>query len=378
MKLLVKTLHGLEGVLAEEIKALGGDSIETGKRSVACEGNLELLYKLNYQLRTGLKVLVPIHSFAAKSEDQLYKQVKDYRWEDVMGPENTFAIDHTIFSEYFKHSKFASLRAKDGLVDRFREKVGRRPSVDAEQPDFLINLHAFKEHFTISLDSTGESLNQRGYRSLGHEAPMNEVLAAGLIQLSGWDKETPLVDPMCGSGTLLVEAAMLANNYPAQMLRKSFAFTNWREFQPALWSRVKTSANAASRKSVLYLQGSDIDPKSIKWTKESFKKLGLKDSVKLREGSFDQLNRVHSAGTIITNPPYGERIGDDVLELYDRLGDTLKNTYVGYDAWIFSSNLKALKQLKLKPSVKTPLYNGSLECQYCKYELYEGSKDLVN
>jgi putative N6-adenine-specific DNA methylase len=378
MKLLVKTLHGLESILAKEIEALGGSNIKPGKRSVSCEGNLELIYKLNYQLRTGLKVLMPIHSFQARNEHQLYKQVKEYKWEDIFGAENTFAIDQTIFSEYFKHSKFAALRAKDAIVDRFREKYGRRPSVDTERPDFVINIHAFKDKFTISLDSTGEPLNQRGYRSKGHEAPLNEVLAAGIIQLSGWDKETALLDPMCGSGTILIEAAMLASNFPAQMLRRNFAFTNWREFQPALWSRVKTTANAASRKSPLYLIGNDIDGRAVKWTKDSFKKLGLKDMVRLKEGSFEELRKVHSGGMIITNPPYGERIGTNVLDLYKNLGDTLKNTFVGYDAWIFSSNLKALKQLQLKPSVKTSLYNGSLECHLCKYELYEGTKDLVN
>lgn len=368
-------MHGLEELLADEITAIGGHHIQILKRSVACEGDLMFMYRANMNLRTALKILVPIHKFRAQNEQELYDQVYAFDWSYYLKMHQTFAIDNTIFSEYFRHSQYAALKTKDAIVDQFRNKFGKRPSVDIKTPDIQFDLHAFKDEFTVSLDSSGDTLNRRGYREPGHKAPMNEVLAAGMIKLAGWNKDMPLVDPMCGSGTIMFEAAMAGCNMAPQIHRQSFAFKNWDNFQPEMWNQVVAEAKSNVRMAPLDIQGGDIDFKAVSIVEKSIKKLKMKDSINIRRISFDKFMPKTSEGMIIVNPPYGERIGEDVNELYKLFGDTLKNNFHGFDAWILSSNMAAFKQLHLRASKKIVLFNGSLECKFQKYEMYQGTRE---
>ncbi len=360
----------MEGLLADEVKELGGTNIEKITRGIKCEGSPEFLYRANLSLRTALKILVPIHTFHARNEKELYDQMMQFDWSNFLDVNQTFAIDNVVFSELFKHSKFVALKAKDALVDQYRNKYRRRPSVDTEKPDVQFNLHCANDFFTISLDSSGSPLNQRGYRETGHQAPMNEVLAAGMIKLAGWSKGTPLVDPMCGSGTILVEAAMMAMNMPPNLKRKDFGFRTWPEYSPTLWSRVKSEEESKMRKPSLDFIGIDVDPNAVTIARKSLSKIGLRREVKIREGDFRDFKPISDHGLIITNPPYGERIGDDIEAFYESMGDKFKNDFKGYDAWIISSNKKALKKIGLSYSEKMTLFNGPLECDYCHYKLY--------
>lgn len=375
MNIHVKTFHGLEEILAHELKELGAGNVRTHKRSVNCEGDLELLYRANLMLRTALKILVPIHSFVAQNERELYEQVSGHDWSRYLKIDQTFAIDNTIHSEYFKHSKYAALKTKDAIVDQFRNKYGKRPSIDTSNPDIKFDLHAFKDKFTISIDSSGDPLNKRGYRDKGHPAPLNEVLAAGLVMLSGWKPGQPLIDPMCGTGTILMEAAMLGQNIPPQIKRFDFGFKNWSNFNPTLWNRILADAKANIRNRELQISGADIDSEAVLLANRSARKFQLQKVINVRNVAMENHKPGYPDGMVITNPPYGERIGrEDTTALYRRIGDSLKNNFNGFDAWILSSNMEAFKHLRLKPSKKVILFNGPLECKFQKYEMYKGSR----
>lgn len=370
MKITIKTLFGFEDILAKEVEELGGQKIEKITRGVKCEGNPEFLYRANLCLRTAMKILVPIHTFHAKNEQQLYDGIMGFDWSIFLDVDQTFAIDNVVFSELFTHSKYVGLKTKDAIVDQFRNKYRRRPSIDTENPDVLFNVHCANDFFTVSLDSSGASLNQRGYREEGHKAPMNEVLAAGMLILSGWDKKKPLVDPMCGSGTLLTEAAMMAMNMPPNLKRKEFGFRTWPEYSPILWNRVKAEEQSKVRKPNIDLTGVDIDDNAVQMARKALGKIGLRREVRIKTMDFRDFKPISEQGIIVTNPPYGERIGDDILMFYQTMGDAFKQNFVGYDAWLISSNKQALKQIGLKDSERIKLYNGKLECDFCKYELY--------
>ncbi|MFY0608290.1 MAG: class I SAM-dependent RNA methyltransferase [Cyclobacteriaceae bacterium] len=375
MNIHIKTLFGLEEILAEEVRKIGGKNVIVHKRSVSCEGDLEFLYRANYLLRTALKVLVPIHKFTARTEQQLYDQVMKHDWSQYLTIYQTFAIDNTVFSEYFKHSQYAALKTKDAIVDQFRKKLGKRPSVDIKQPDIQFDLYAFKDQFTISIDSSGDTLNRRGYREPGHKAPMSEVLAAGLLKLAEWDPAQPLVDPMCGTGTILIEAALMGQNMPPQMHRDDFGFKNWKNFQPTLWQKVKSEGMSKIKKVKLNIRGGDIDGSTILNVNRSLRKLKLRDAITVRQGDMTDFKPDTSSGLLVCNPPYGERIGrDNTNEFYGLIGDTLKNNFAGFDAWILSSNMEAFKHMRLKTSKKIVLFNGPLECKFQKYEMYKGTK----
>ena len=370
MNLTIKTLAGFEDLLAKEVETLGGENIEKITRGIKCQGNPTFLYRANLSLRTAIKILVPIYSFNAKNEQQLYNKIMDFDWSIFLNVDQTFAMDSVIFSEIFTHSNFVKLKTKDAIVDQYRNKYRRRPSVDTENPDVLFNIHCANDFFTISMDSSGKSLNQRGYREEGHKAPINEVLAAGMVLLSGWDKKSPLVDPLCGSGTLLVEAAMIAMNMPPNLKRKDFGFRKWDIYSPILWNKVKAEEEAKMRKPVMDIIGIDIDENAVTLTKKALKKIGLKKDVQIKHMDFRDFKPKNDARIIITNPPYGERIGTNILEFYKNMGDAFKNNFKGYDAWLISSNKPALRQIGLKDSEKINLYNGKLACEFCKYELY--------
>ena len=370
MKLIIKTLFGFEDILAQEVEALGGNKIEKITRGVQCEGNPTFLYRSNLSLRTAMKILVPIHSFYAKNEQQLYDRMMEFDWFNFLDVGQTFAIDPVVFSEIFTHSKFVGLKAKDAIVDQFRNKYRRRPSIDTSNPDVLFNLHCANNFFTVSMDSSGAALNRRGYREGGHRASMNEVLAAGMLLLSGWDRKIPLIDPMCGSGTILTEAAMLAMNMAPNLKRKEFGFRTWSEYSPILFNNVRANEQSKVRKPGMDLTGIDIDDTAVQLTRKALSKIGLRREIRIKTMDFRHFKPINDHGMIVTNPPYGERIGDNISEFYKTVGDVFKQNFAGYDAWLISSNKQALKQIGLKDTKRIKLYNGKLECDFCKYELY--------
>ncbi|NTW24077.1 MAG: RNA methyltransferase [Lentimicrobium sp.] len=373
--MLAKSPAGLEETLAQELEELGATNIELLNRAVAFEGTKRELYAANYQCRTALRILVPIAHFTILNEQDLYTKMKAIRWENYFGNSHTISIDSTVATSLFTHSHFVSLRAKDAIVDRFREKTGERPSVNIENPDFRINMHIYKDEVDVSFDSSGASLHKRGYHVSNAEAPLSEVLAAGMILLSGWDRQSNFIDPMCGSGTLLIEAAMIAMNIPAGQHRDEYGFMRWKDFDQDLWEEVKNDAHEQQRDFEYKIIGSDISERNLKAAVANLRQAGLTDMIELKVSPFQEMTPPAGGGTMITNPPYGERIEvEDIIGLYQDLGDALKQKYKGYKAWVISSDFMALKKIGLKPMKKYILFNGQLECRYAGFDLYEGSK----
>ncbi|MCB9024416.1 MAG: class I SAM-dependent RNA methyltransferase [Lentimicrobiaceae bacterium] len=373
--MLAKSPAGLEEILAKELEDLGAEQIELLNRAVSFEGDKRLLYAANYRCRTALRILVPVTRFKIETEQDLYTSIKAIRWEDYLGTQNTIAINSTVTTSIFTHSHFVSLRAKDAIVDRFREKTGERPSVDIDDPDFRINLHIYKDEVDVSFDSSGASLHKRGYHVSNAEAPLNEVLAAGMILLSGWDGQSNFIDPMCGSGTLLIEAAMIAMNLPAGQYRNDYGFMRWKDFDKDLWEDVKNEALEDERDFNFRIIGSDISEYNLRSAAANLKEARLHKDIELKVSPFQRMTPPAGGGIMICNPPYGERIKvEDIVELYQELGNTLKQNYKGYKAWVISSDLRALKMIGLKPMKKYILFNGQLECRYAGFDLYEGSK----
>lgn len=373
-EILVKTLFGLEEVLANELRALGAEDLEILTRAVRFQGDKALIYRCNLHLRTGVKVLVPFASFYAHHENQLYKRVRDIDWTQFMTQRQTLAIDATTHSDIFHHSKFTALKTKDAIVDQFRDRFGVRPSVDVDNPDLRINVHIHDKLVTLSLDSSGDNLDRRGYRLARTEAPMNEVLAAGIILLSGWQHDTPLLDPMCGSGTFAIEAALMAANI-APGKRRSFGFERWLDFDGALWQQIKEEATRSERRFRGSIISSDLDSTAIHLAEQNAKRAGVERLIDFRQEDFFDSKPTAEAGTILFNPPYGERLQeDDIVSYYKEMGNQLKHSFAGHTAWIISANLEALKFVGLRPTRKIKLFNGSLECRLQKYELFEGKK----
>ncbi|MGB1217777.1 MAG: THUMP domain-containing class I SAM-dependent RNA methyltransferase, partial [Saprospiraceae bacterium] len=379
MQLIAKTFHGLEQILAQEIKEIGGQEIEVLNRAVSFNGDKEVLYRANYELRTALRIIQPIYKFQARSERVLTHKILSYNWAKHLNVKQTFAIDSVANSRYFKHSKYLALKVKDGIVDQFRKKEGIRPDVDVYEPDVRFNVHVFDENFTISIDTSGQSLHRRGYRIQGHEAPLNEVLAAGMVALSGWKKEQPLYDLMCGSGTILFEAAMKgANIAPGKHRSGKYGFMYASDFDQDLWNKIVKENTNKEDKSGLALFGNDIAPISISICEESADRLGLEDVMKFQRLNFKKATpETTEPGVIIMNPPYGERLKEDAIEeMYKALGDQFKTEFSGFDAYVFSSNIKALKRVGLRPSRKIPLFNGPFDCRMMKFELYRGTRKV--
>lgn len=376
-KIIAKTSYGLEEVLIEELKQLGVHEVETATRAVIFEGNKETLYKTNLWLRSANRLIVPIRTFRIKNADDLYHKVKNIAWEDIFSINQTFAIDSTVFSEIFNHTKFAAFKAKDAIADRFRDKFDKRPDVDTDQPHIRINLHINKENeCTVSLDSSGDPLFKRGYRDSRSLAPIKEDLAAGMILLSGWDKKSNFIDLFCGSGTLLIEAAMIANNIPPNINRAVFGFMNWKTFDEKLFDKVIDEALDEEIDFKFKIIGIDNDARVMGMSRANIEAAGLTDKIELHKKDFVDFEAPQLKGVIVSNPPYGERIGENVDDLYTAFGDNLKTRYDGWNAWIISSNMGALKKVGLRPSRKIKLFNGSLECRFMKYEMYKGTKKI--
>jgi len=371
-EMVAKTLHGLEDVLAEELIALGADNVEKGRRMVSFTGDMELLYKANFYCRTALRILKPIYRFKAKDADTVYQEVKKVEWEKYLTLETTFAIDSVIFSEDFNHSKFVAYRTKDAIVDYFMEKFQKRPSVRVNNPDLYINIHISHNDCTLSIDSSGESLHKRGYRIEQTEAPLNEVLAAGMILMTGWRGESNFIDPMCGSGTLLIEAAMIALNIAPGIHRKEFAFEKWIDFDQELFDRIYND-ESRERSFEYKCYGSDISPVVIEMAQKNVRNAGLSKYIELKVLPFQKFEEAPQPGIMVTNPPYGERISSrDLMGLYSMIGERLKHVFIGYKAWILSYKDECFDKIGLRPSEKVKLMNGSLECEYRCYEMFDG------
>lgn len=373
-KLTAKTFAGLEGVLWNELKELGAKNVVQGQRAVFFEGNLATIYKSNYYLRTALKILKEIDHFYFKNPDHFYLKCKNINWADYLDLDQDFAIESTVInSPDFKNSMYASLRVKDAIADYFREKTGKRPNVNTENPDILINIYISGNSCTVSLDSSGESLHKRGYRIHQGEAPLNEVLAAGMILLTGWKGDTDFLDPMCGSGTLPIEAVMIAQNIPAGRFRKSFAFENWRDFDQVMFDEIKTSSTKTEFKNMVY--ASDIAAGNLLNAQTNARRALVFNKIKFQKSDFRELNIELNNATIIINPPYGERLKEkDINELYSMIGERLKHQFVNNNAWILTSSMDGLKNIGLKPEAKIDLFNGALRCKYNHYKLFRGKR----
>ena len=370
--MIAKTFQGLEEILAEELTTLGANDVQIGRRMVSFTGDKEMMYKANFCLRTAIRILKPIKHFTAKDADAVYEQIKDISWEEILDVDKTFAVDAVVFSDEFRHSKFVSYKVKDAIVDYFRELNGKRPSVRISRPDVLLNIHIAQTTCTLSLDSSGESLHRRGYRQEAVEAPLNEVLAAGMILMTGWKGECDLIDPMCGSGTIPIEAALIARNIAPGVFRKEFAFEKWGDFDQNLFDRIYND-DSQEREFTHKIYGYDNNPKANEIATHNVKAAGVSKDIILKLQPFQQFEQPAEKSIIITNPPYGERIStNDLLGLYNMIGERLKHAFVGNDAWILSYREECFDQIGLKPSVKTPLFNGPLECEFRKYQIFDG------
>ena len=371
-ELIAKTLEGLEEVLAQELIELGANNVEKGRRMVSFTGDKRMMYLANFSLRTAIRILKPLSHFTATNPDEVYEQVKRIPWERYLSTQQTFAVDEVVFSNEFRHSKFVAYRVKDAIADYFMERDGKRPGVRVTGPDVLINIHIAETSCTLSLDASGESLHRRGYRQATLEAPLNEVLAAGIILMSGWRGECDFIDPMCGSGTLPIEAALIARNIAPGVFRQGYAFEKWPDFDKELFEEIYND-DQNEREFNHHIYGYDNNPRAIEVATRNVKAAGLSRNITLKQQPFQAFEQPKEKSILITNPPYGERISSpDLLGLYQMIGERLKHAFTGGSAWILSYRDECFDQIGLKPTQKIPLMNGALQCQLRQYELFEG------
>ena len=378
--MLAKTFKGLEQVLAEELVQLGANNVQVERRAVSFTGDLRMLYTANMCLRTASRVLVPIASFKAKNADDIYAQVKALDWSQYMTLKTTFQIDATVYSDFFRHSQFVTYRVKDAIVDYWMEKENARPSVKLEGADLYLNIHIAADRVTLSLDSSGESLHKRGYRVANTQAPINEALAAGMLLLAGWKGQSDFYDPMCGSGTLLIEAALIARNIAPGVYRQGFAFEKWANFDADLWDEVYND-DSRERAFKHKIYGSDAGFYAAQAAQKNIQSAGLQRDIEVRQVRIQELRLVDEArnmdgALVMINPPYGERLSQDkdVLRLYQDMGTALKHQFSGATAWLVSSNEEALKCIGLRPAKRIHLVNGDLECLFNQYVLFKGDR----
>lgn len=376
--MVAKTLFGLEEILAQELKTLGAQAVKIGVRNVQFVGDKGFMYKANLCLRTALRILKPIHRSNISKIDDVYQAMHDIAWEEIMNENSTFAIRATVMTSDPHNTMYVALKAKDGLVDRLRTRLGTRPNVDKDFPDFSIHLYVTDRIVEVSLDSSGTSLHQRGYRSATNIAPINEVLAAGILMLSGWRGDTDFLDPMCGSGTLLIEAAMIACNIPPNLNRKEFAFQKWSDWDNDLYEKIEESALNKTRSFDYTITGYDKAPSAIRKSEQNISNANLDDFIKIERQDFFRTEKEDPDKSlhILFNPPYGERLPIDVDVFYSRIGDTLKQSYSGSQAWLITANMEALKFVGLRPSRRIKVFNGKLESKLVKYTLYSGTKKI--
>lgn len=370
--MVAKTFLGLEGVLADELRNLGADDVAEGNRVVYFKGDKEMLYRANFACRTAVRVLKPFLTLRSNSADDLYEQLKSFDWEQLMTVKTTFAIDATVYSENFNNSRFVTYRVKDAIADFFNEKYGKRPSIRIDNPEIRFDVHISGREVTLSLDSSGDPLFKRGWRVAQTDAPINEVLAAGIILLSGWKGETDLVDPMCGSGTFLIEAALIAANIAPGVYRESFAFQQWPDYDAELFDKIYND-DSGEREFTHKIYGSDIEGKAIAIARANVKNAGLNKYIELERRDINEINEVPAGGTLISNPPYGERLNvEDIETLYSDLGFKFKHTFQGYNVWLICFNEELYHKVGLKPSVRYKLNNGGLDCELLQYVIFDG------
>ncbi len=369
------TFFGLEDVLQKEILQLGGKDLVPFKRGVSFVGDLGFLYKANLCLRTALKIIIPIHHFKATDNETFYAGIKDIAWEKFITYNDSIKIECVVNSDNFEHSLFMSQKAKDALVDRFRERYGKRPDVDLIHPVLRIYIHIFRDEISVNIDASGELLYKRGYRTDTNKAPINEILAAGLVLLSGWQPHKQLIDGMAGSGTIAIEAAMIANNVPPGIFRKEFAFMRWKNYDAPLFDLITEAAVNKIKENELDIVANDIYEPTVKKMQINLKNAKLTDIIKTTNENFFDIKTDRKNGFVILNPPYGERIEkQEIAEFYKQIGDKFKKDFAGFTCWIITSSDEGFKSIGLRPSRKITLFNGSLECKYLKFDMYEGSK----
>ena len=375
--MIAKTFQGLENMLAEELTQLGANNIKIGRRMVSYTGDQEMLYRSNFCLRTAIRVLKPIKHFRATSADEVYEAVKAIDWTQYLSNDTTFAVDSVVYSTEFRHSKFVAYKVKDAIVDQFRENTGNRPNIRVSNPDIQLNMHIAEYDCTLSLDSSGESLHRRGYRQEAVEAPLNEVLAAGIILMTGWHGETDFIDPMCGSGTLPIEATLIARNIAPGVFRKSFAFERWADFDAELFDKIYND-DSQEREFLHHAYGYDNNRAAVAIAGQNVKAAGLTNDITIEFQDFKDFTQPAEKSIIVTNPPYGERIKpEDLLGLYKMIGGQFKHQFVDNEAWVLSYREECFDAIGLKSSLKVPLYNGSLECELRKYQMFSGRYNEV-
>lgn len=372
-ELIAKTFMGLEPVLAKELTQLGANNVQIGRRMVSFTGDKEMMYRANFQLHTAIRILKPIAKFKARSADEVYEEVKKIDWSMYIEKGKTFSVDSVVYSEEFRNSRFVTYKVKDAIVDQFRENTGTRPNISVSNPDIRLNIHIAEADATLSLDSSGESLHRRGYRQESVEAPLNEVLAAGMILMTGWRGETDFIDPMCGSGTLLVEAALIAHNMSPGIFRKEFAFEKWPDFDAELFDTIYND-DTQEREFTHHIYGYDIDMKAVNTARLNVRAAGLSKDITIENADFKDFTQPKEKSLLVVNPPYGERISTpNLLNTYKMIGERLKHAFMGNEAWVLSYREECFEAIGLKPSIKIPVYNGSLECEFRKYAIFDGT-----
>lgn len=376
LTITIKTFFGLEEVLKSELEEMGYKNIEILNRAVQLSGSWEDVYRLNYHIRCGISVLVEVKQFKIRKEEDLYNECLKIKWDEIFTGDKTFAVKGAIFSDVFRHSQYPFLLVKDAVVDTFRKNTGDRPDVNVKKPQVLFDLYVNQNVCTISLNTSGAPLFQRGYREATGLAPLNEVVAAGLLRMSGWDRKSQLIDPFCGSGTILIEAALWACDLPPQIERHHFAFKNFKNFDSELWESIRDAVNTRVKELPCEIKGSDISDEMVLKARRNLRGLPIGRFIKIMQSDFKDVEGSDDGGFVVTNPPYGERMGEEINEMYEELGSWMKHKMTGYTCWVLSSNMEAFKVVGLKPSKKVKVFNGDLECSFRQYEIYSGSKKM--
>lgn len=374
LTITIKTFFGLEEVLKGELEEMGFGDVQLLNRAVQLIGTWQDVYKLNYHVRCGISVLVEIKQFKIRKEQDVYDECLKIKWHELFTVDKTFAVKGAVFSEIFRHSQYPFLLVKDAIADTFRKHVNERPNVNVKKPQVLFDLYVNQDVCTISLNTSGAPLFQRGYREATGLAPLNEVVAAGLLRMSGWDRKSQLIDPFCGSGTILIEAALWACNLPPQLERHHFAFKNFKNFDSALWDSILSAVDMRVKELPCEIKGSDISDEMVLKARRNLRGLPVGRFIKIVQSDFKDVHGSEEGGMVVTNPPYGERMGEEINEMYEELGTWMKHQMTGYTCWVLSSNQEAFKVVGLKPSKKVKVFNGDLECSFRQYEIYSGSK----
>ncbi len=364
--------RGIEPVLVAELRALDTADVEPGRGGVSFYGDLALLYRANLWLRTAIRVLRPIFEADVSSPDDLYDAVRSLDWSGYLTPEHTLAVDCNVRDSHITHSKYAALRVKDAICDQFVERCGRRPSVDVEEPMLGLNLHIYRNHAVLSLDSSGESLHKRGYRPIQTRAPLNEALAAALILLTGWRGDQPFADPLCGSGTLAIEAAWIALRRPPGLTRKRFGFQGWMDFDVELWTSLRDEARRGIGKTLpAPILASDARGDAVSMAINNARAAGIGHLLHFDKRDVRDFQPPAESGILLCNPPYGERIGEEknLFGLYRLLGEIFSQRCRGWTAYVFTGNPRLAAAIGLAPAAETPLYNGKIPCRLLKFAL---------